>query len=163
MLCFGLFPFSAPAQKILQIEKYGKLKTKRYYIGDEMIYRLKGDKVWYRATLEDIKVEDKIILFDNGFVKLGDIHSIKSHHNRSWSSKAGYSLMVFGASWSFFALGGMLVDSERFAYQQSDAIVTGTTLASGWLIRKIFQSKTYKMGKRKWLRVLDISPIEKRF
>lgn len=161
LFVLGLSLQPASAQKILQMEKYGKVKTKRYYLGDELIYQLKDDKNWYSATIDDIKVEEKIVLFNNRYVKLDEIHALKSFHNRGWSSKAGYSLMVFGGSWSFFALGGMLIDADRFAYQKSDAIVTGTALLSGWLIQKLFKSKTYKMGKRKWLRVLDISPIEK--
>lgn len=149
-----------PAQKILQMEKYGSLKTKKYYMGNHLTYRLKGDKTWYRAKLEDIKVEDKIVIFNNRYVELQDIQAIKTYQNRAWSRKIGGSLVVFGASWSLFAAGGMLVDTERFAYRRSDAMVTATSILSGLLVRQLFKSNTYKMGKRRWLRLLNINPLE---
>lgn len=151
------------AQKILQMEKYGSLKTQRYYMGNNMTYRLKGDKTWYRAKIENIRVEDKIVIFNNRYVELKDIMAIKTYQNRAWSQKVGGSLMVFGASWSLFAAGGMLVDKDRFAYRWSDAAVTGTSILSGLLIRQIFKSNTYKMGKRRWLRLLNINPKEEPF
>jgi hypothetical protein len=146
------------------MEKYGTLKTKRYYMGDKMTYRLINDKTWYQAKLEDIRVEDNIVIFNNRYVELKEIMAIKTYHNRAWSQKIGGSLMVFGTSWSLFAAGGMLVDNDRFAYRWSDAAVTSTSILSGLLIRQLFKSNTYKMGKRKWLRLLNINPkIEQPF
>lgn len=152
--------YELPAQKILQMEKYGSLKNKRYYMGDYLTYRLAGDKTWYRAKIEDLRVEDNIVIFNNRYANLKDISFIKSFQNRAWSQKIGASLVVFGASWSLFAAGGMLVDNERFAYRKSDAMVTGTSILSGLLLRQIFKSNTHKMGKRRWLRLLNINPVE---
>lgn len=145
------------AQKVLQLETYGNIKkTRKYYIGDEMTYQLKGDDLWYTLAIERIIVEENIVVFKDRFIKLEQIRAIKSFHNRGWSQRIGTSLNVFGIAWSVFALGGSIAN-ENFSYRKGDAITSATALTLGQLIKWTFKSKKYKTGKKYRLRVLDLS------
>ena len=50
--CIFLSPVLS--QKVLQMEKYGKLKTTKYFIGDKLVFQLKGDDYWYHEIIQDL-------------------------------------------------------------------------------------------------------------
>ncbi len=143
-------------QKILQIEKYGKTKVQRFYIGDELTYQLKGDKkTWYNGTITDLLVDDNIILFDNRMVNLKDIAVIRTFKTAGLSKSLSRQLYAFALSFGGFSVLATLVGWwELTAFT---AIAVGSALVAGWLVRQIFKWKNHKMGKRKWLRMLDLT------
>lgn len=146
----------ASAQKVLQIEKYGKAKTKKIYIGEAITYKLYDDDSWYTLVIEDIDVEKDLLVFHDRYVDIKNIEKIR--WDLRWSKGVRSSLYLFGAGWSASALIGTLTDGDSSTnYRWSDAIVTGTSWALGWLIPKIFKYKTYTFGKRKRLRLLDLT------
>ena len=149
------------AQKVLQIEKYGNIKkTRKYYVGDEVAYQLKGDDLWYSLPIERIIVEENIVVLRDRFIKLDQIRAFKSFHNRALSQRLGGSFQIFGLTWSAFALGGSVANPD-FSYRKGDAIVTATALTLGQLLKWIFKSKKYRMGRKYRLRVLDLSASSK--
>ena len=145
-------------QKFLQIEKYGSLKIEKYYIGDDLSYQLSGDKTWYAGTIQDLIVDENIILFADRYIKLGDIRTIRKY--RRWSQSIGNQLFIFAGSWLFFSAAGTLVGWEL---RWDTAIIAGSAMATGWLIKKIFKYKKYKIGKKRRLRMLDITMIKPAF
>ena len=154
LLSFCLFFCNnALSQKVLQIEKYGKAKTKKIYIGEQITYQLKGSKNWYSEILVDIKVEEQILIFTNRYVKVRDITNLKSFKNAGMAKNLQYSLYSFAASWAFYSLGATLFDEPLTL---SAATVPASSLALGWTIRKLFSSKKIRIGKRRRLRALDI-------
>ncbi len=156
LLCFlGLSQWTS-AQKVLQLERYGRAKTKKFYIGDELTYRLKGDKTWYKGTINDLLIDEKIILFEYGMVKMEDISTLKTFRNAKWSRKLSFQLYLFGVSWGAFSLLGTLVGTELTALA---IIVPAVSFAVGWLIRKIFKSKKHRLGRKRWLRMLDLTMV----
>ena len=151
---FFLGASSVFAQKILQIEKYGNPKARKYFIGDEITYQLKGEKDWFTETIEDIILSENAVLFTHHLVKIEDIGAIKTYKNRRWSKSLGQNLYLFGGSWVFFSLIGPLVD---WPITKAIYIVPAIAVVTGWLIQKIFKSKTYKLGKKRKLRLLDLN------
>ena len=78
-LCFLLcFTSNSFGQKVLQMEKRGKAKTKKFYIGDELTYQLEGDKEWYTEVIQDILVEQNSILFPSRIISIDQIRKIKT-------------------------------------------------------------------------------------
>lgn len=143
-------------QKVLQIEKYGSPKTKKLFIGDEINYKILGDEVWHTGYIEDLLVERDIITLDDRYVQLKDIEAFR--YQQAWAGAASVSLYTFGAAWSGFALIGTLTDGDpNTNYRTSDAIVTGVSLGLGFVVQKIFKNKTIRFGKRRRLRMLDLS------
>lgn len=158
IVCTGLlFPRDSEAQlRFLQIETVGKVKTRKFAVGDELTFRIGGEDSWQRAYIEDFRMDEQIILLGNGFVRLPEIGAIRTFDGRERSRLIGTQLYVFGTAWSFFALAGSLAVPDRFNYQASDAIVTASSFAVGFVIRQIFKQKTWKIGKRRRLRLIDL-------
>ncbi len=146
----------ANAQKVLQIEKYGSPKTKKMYIGEEINYKLKNDEVWYRGVIEDLDIERNWIVLPDRYVPLDSIEAFR--RPKGWSKAARTSLYTFGAGWSANALIGTLTDNNPDThYLWSDAVVTGTSWLTGWILPKIFKNKITKFGKKRRLRMLDLT------
>lgn len=148
---------SATAQKLLQIEKVGTLKTQRYYIGDEVIFQLVGDQenYWYRERIVDILVDSKSVLFTNRVIKIADIGKIRSFKSQGWSR--GLSNNAFVAAGGFVGLSLLASALTEFMLNSASVIIPGVTVITALVIRIIFRRKTYRMGKRRRLRVLDLN------
>jgi hypothetical protein len=152
----SLLSFASSAQKVLQIERYGRVKTKKMYIGQEITYQLKNDDGWYRGVIEDLDVEKNWIVMRDRYVPLDSIAAFRRPQN--WSRAARTSLYTFGAGWSANALVGTLTDGNPATnYLWSDAVVTGTSWLTGWILPKIFKNKITKFGKKRRLRMLDLT------
>ncbi len=150
------FACTAHAQKVLQIEKYGSAKTKKIYIGQEINYKLKNDEDWYKGVIEDFDIEKNWIVMRDRYVSVDSIEAFR--RPKSWSKGIGTSLYTFGAGWSGYALLGTLTDGDpKTHYLWSDAIVTGVSWLTGWIIPKIFKNKIIKFGGKRRLRLLDIT------
>ena len=143
------------AQKVLQIEKYGKAKTEKLYIGQFVTYKVKDDDAWRDAYIEDLLVDQNVVQLGPIYVNIDDIEAFR--WKRGFSKKAGNSLMIFGISWSGYAFIGTATDGrDDTQYRWSDAIVTGTSVLLGWILPKTFKYRTVRFGKRKRLRILDL-------
>lgn len=150
--------FTANAQKVLQIEKYGSPKTKKIYIGERINYKLKNDAGWYSGVIEDLLVEKKLIALNDRYVSIDSIEAFR--RPVGWSKGVRTSLYTFGAAWSGSALIGTLTDENpNTNYRWSDAIVTTTSWLVGWITPKIFKNKITKFGKKRRLRMLDLTLI----
>ena len=153
LCCFGMT--SAWGQKVLQIEKYGKARTEKIFIGEEITYKLKGEKEWRQGYIEDFLVDEKMIVLGNRYVKIDEIAAFRYY--RSWTKAAKMTFFWFGAGWSLFAAVGTLTDGDPSThYRWSDAFVTGTSWFLAFVIPKIFKYKVVKFGVRKRLRLLDL-------
>ena len=151
-LCL-IFSNNTFSQKVLQIEKYGKAKTKKIYLGEQLTFQLKGSKDWYSEILVDLKTEEQILIFTNRYVKVDDIIALKSFKNAGMAKNLQYSLYSFAVSWAFYSLGATLFGEDLTI---DAAVVPAISIGLGWSIRKLFSSRKIRIGKRKRLRALDI-------
>ena len=158
--CFSLIFFSitclqVSAQKVLQIEKYGKAKTEKLFIGHSFYYKVRNDDAWRFAYIEDLVVDQNMIQLGRIYVPLGNIEAIR--YDRKIGKNLSRSVMIFGLSWSGFAAIGTATDGNPDTrYRWSDAIVTGTSMLIGGILPKMFKYKTIRFGKKKRLRMLDL-------
>ncbi len=156
ILCFGfllafLFCFG---QKYVQIETVNRLKVKRFTIGTEMTFQLKGkDQPWYTRTITGIIPEQNIILFDNEMVKMEDIKSFR--FPRVFLQGFAKQLYRFGVAWVAYGAVGDLFN--QYTLKKSDGYVAATAIASGFLIQKGLKYKYIHFGRRKRLRLMDLS------
>jgi hypothetical protein len=154
-LCLFSFLFTTiSAQKILQMEKRGSFKTWRYYIGDQLTFEVDGQ--WYTRIIRDLNLEKKIIQFEDGFVEMEKIDRIETEGGEAFGKAASISLWVFGASWIFFSVADWAVGGSLTLLS---AIVPGSAFTLGGLIRLIFKPKKHRLGKRKRLRMLDLTIV----
>lgn len=157
LLFIGLFISSvAWSQKVLQIERYGKARTTKLFIGDPVYYRVKGDEVWHSGYIDDLLIERNVIALEDRYVNLGDIEAFRYY--QPWAKAAGISLYTFGAAWSGFALIGTLTDNDPSTnYRTSDAVVSAVSVGLGFAVERLFYRKKIRFGERKRLRMLDLS------
>ncbi len=145
------------AQVYLQLEKRGSFKVTRYAEGDEVCFKLKGKYQDFRTEyIERIIPEEHIIVFTNGMVHVDNIAAIKSFKRSKWSNPLGISLINFGLGWGVFSLGAVFAGTPL---TWTTAVVVGTAVTIGWLVRKVFRYKIYKIGTRRRLRILDLNVI----
>ena len=146
VLGFSLNPSTATTQVVLYVEIMTEQKPIKYYEGQSLMFKIKDyPDDWRMETIEKLMDEEKIILYDGGMINLADIIAIR--RTRPWATVTGYMLQTFGVAWlGFGGLAHFTTDSFDFGV---DTLVIGTTaIASGWLIRKLFKYKGYKIGKK---------------
>lgn len=145
----------ASAQKFIQMEKYGSAKVKKYYLGDQLTYKLKEfPDTWTTSTIEDIVMSENIVIFNNRSVNLSELIAIRSYKPSRWSVPIARSLYRFGLSWGVFSLLGPLAG---FPLTWAAAIVPAAAFTTGFLIKSIFKHRTFRLGKRRWLRMLNMN------
>jgi hypothetical protein len=143
------------AQKVLQIEKYGSPKTEKIHIGSVIDYRLAGEESFREGYIEDIRVEDSLIVFGDRYVNVHDIAELR--FARGWGKAVGTSLMIFGGSWSGFALLGYATDGNpETSYSGRDAAVTVISAGLGYALAKLVRYRKVRIGRRYRLRLLDL-------
>jgi hypothetical protein len=148
----------AKAQKLLQMERAGSYKTQKIYIGEEITYRLHGDDYWYHSAIRDLLVDEKIIVFHDRYVHMDSIAAFR--WDRNGMRAIGKQLFWFGLGWSGYAAIGTVTDGNPESnYRWSDAIVTGGSWLLSLIAPKMFRYKKRKFGKRRRLRMLDLTPV----
>jgi len=152
---FGLGIQSNSAQTVLYMELMKEEKPIKYYEGQTLSFKSTAfPDEWQNVMITRIIDEEKIITYDGGLLKLDDITAIR--RERSWPLVVGYGLQTFGFSWLVF--GGLAhFTTDNFDFGVDTAVIGGTALATGWIVRKFFRYKKYKIGRRVRLKILDLS------
>lgn len=143
------------AQLFLQLEKAGSFKVERFVIGDEITFKLKGDPNFRTEYIEDIIPEENIIVFSNGMAKVEQIEAIRDYEWGAGMRAVGRNLYLFAAAWALYSIADLFF-GDPITILTTAAIVIGSALLTGWLLRKIFRYKTHRFKKRKRLRILDL-------
>ncbi len=147
---------NAGAQKFLQLEKGGSFKYTRYYIGEDITFKLNhDDKGWYTRTITDIDVEGGSLVFFSHPVHIDSIAMIQLPGSKVWQF-TGLALQVGGANAMLFSLGySPIFKNEPVNWS---GVATGALgIAIGTVLRRLTKTKKFTPGKRKRLRLLDLS------
>lgn len=151
LLSPGLF-----GQKIMQIETSGRVKAKKIFKGESIEYLMRGSETWSNGVIEDFNIERNLIVLGDRYVKVDEISAIRYY--KAGARRMGAQLAIFGVAWSTFAAIGTATDGNPDTnYKWSDAVVTGTAAGLGLAYSKLFRYKKYKFGKRRRLRLLDLT------
>ena len=150
-----LMPFGLQSQKFIQIERYGRPKTERIYPGQVINYRYQGE--WYEGEILNIHYDLGKLELHNRFLAVADIEALR--YPRRAPKGLSQQLMLFGASWSGWALLGSATDNTPGVdYRWSDAAVTASSTALGLALPAVVgKYKVLEMGKRRRLRLMDIT------
>ncbi len=163
LLCC-LASIQADAQKFLQLEKLHSLKTRKYYPGDDITFRL-GNGQWYTRTIDDLSYDQQAVLFANGFTPVDSILAFRSFASARWSRPIGNQLLNFSVAWVLFSAIDEALSDDPF--RQIPRTVLGIPLVSagsGLALKHFFRRRTFPLvrprGSRPaaWrLRVLDLT------
>lgn len=156
LLFLGLSCSWLIGQKMLLLEKANSPNSRRIYVGDFLQYRIAENDFWSGGEIYDLQLKNQLIVFEDRYVDIQQIESIR--FPRSFAKPLGISLMTFGAGWSAFAAVGYNTDGNPDTqYSAGDAIVSATAIGLGFLIPKIFGANKVKLGKKRRLRIIDVS------
>lgn len=142
-----------PAQKFIQLEKTNRARVDKFYAGQELTFRLKGDPDWYTEKITDVQMDSQRVAFELTRARISDFDAIRLEYPGILRN-TGPALMIFGASWGGFSLIGAAFDDYKLT--AGTAIVTGTGLISGYILYQVFKNRNVKLNDRKRLRAVEI-------
>jgi hypothetical protein len=142
------------AQVKLQMDRFGKKKTMDFYEGEIITVRLKGEEVYQELEIKKLYPEANIILTQLGPIKIDDIERLRTFSNKGTGKYLSYIFWVFGASWGGYSLIAFLAFGEPLTW--SVLFVMGISFLIGWILRRAMRRKTYKIGKKRKLRIFDM-------
>lgn len=149
-------------QKYLQLERLHSTKTRKYQPGDEITFQL-NNGLWYTRVIEDISYERQFVLFANGHVAVDSIVAFRSFKPAHWSRSLGNQFYNFAAVWVVYSLIDQAVSNDGFD-PGVVLVVPATSAATGFLIKKLFKHRTFRIKRnkngevKKWrLRALDLT------
>lgn len=144
------------AQELLLIESRGKIKPTKIHLGQSLSYKMQGEDVWRTDVLDEVNTEGQLVLLGRNYLEISKIDKLR--FERDWVGKAGTSLIVFGASWSFFSAIGYSTDGDPSTnYRSADAILTASTIATGFLFKKIFKYNIIQQGDKHRLKAINLN------
>ena len=150
------------AQKFIQLELPGDPIAFKYFEGSTIAYKLADyPDDFFNKTIQTIDIDNELLVFDDGFIEVSEITHIRRF--RPWAKALGYSLNTFGVVWlGYGALGAAFAEDDGFGNEGTrfgwdTAVIGGTALLTGWILRKWLYKKDYKIGKHARLRMLDIT------
>lgn len=142
------------AQKLLQLEKVGKFKITKIYLGETIFVKtVQNPDTWYEAVIEDVSIEANAIIFPKRIIPLDDIVAMKRRKKsgaHAYGRSLQYSAIAPVVYEGIYGLVNPPIEWESLAYISGGALVLGSLL-------RLLPPKQYKMGKKYRLRVLDLT------
>ncbi len=153
LLAFALLACPALAQKFIQLERVNRARTLKFYTGDELTYRFKGDQMWYKALITDASMDSQRVALDGRYWPISGIEAIRLQYPGVLRA-SGPMLMLFGASWAGFSLIGAAFDNYPLTAQT--AIISGSGLVVGFGLKQLFKNRNVRLNERRRLRAVEI-------
>ncbi len=164
LFCFFVaFAGFSYGQRLLQLERVNNPKARKYFAGDEITFQLNNGQ-WYTRVIEDVSYEQKLVIFATGHVSVDSIVAFRSFERRKWSKPLGNQFYNFAIVWTGYALiADLASDDPGDNYSKTSIVVAGSSVVTGFLIKKLFRQRTFHFTKnkkgeaKKWrLRILDL-------
>lgn len=148
---------TASAQKFIQLERAGRIKTTRFYPGAVLVYRY--EDTWYSGEIQDVLYDVNMVVFHNRILPLKDIEALRLP--KRTNKKLGARMLGVGMIWT---MGHLLYESndnqpgvQLTPFQIGAGAVT-MTAGSIILLDGLRKYKVIEMNKRKRLRIIDLTP-----
>lgn len=150
-----------PAQKVLQIEKLGKAKTQKIYVGESIFIQTELNPDWFEAVIEDLLPDAQAIVFYDRIIPIKDITAIK-FRKKSGLHGAGralqWSWLVPVAYQGIYDLVEPPSSEELRESWKATAFIGAGSFLLGSLMRLIPPKKLkFGEGANRRLRVLDLT------
>lgn len=143
-------------QVFLQLNRYANPESKRFYEGQKLSYKTSEfPNDWFTKKIERFIIKDSIVVFDEGSLFINEITDLRIH--KPVAQSIGNKLIQFGVLW--MAYGGIihLYDGDRNPFGWREAGIGLGSMTTGWLIKKIFYTKNYKINQKNRLKIMDLN------
>lgn len=141
------------AQRTLMLEQMIEVRPLKIYEGQTIWVKRKTIKEWTKVKIEKLMEAEDVILTDNGMIHKDEITHVR--FPREFVRFLSKALKV--------AASGVLVSGGLGALSSNPVSIVGvitlsaTSYGLGWLIKKIWEYKVYKIGKKNRLRIIDLT------
>ncbi len=152
-ILFSLLNMDAYAQVKLKMDKFGRVKSLDYNIGDEITVRLKGEDGFHTLFIKDLNPEANLIITQLGPIHINQIERIRTFKVKKLGKLLRYQLWTFGLGWGVYSVIAALFLGEPWLW--GTLVVVGVAFLLGWLFGFIFRHKTYKIGGKRKVRIED--------
>lgn len=139
-------------EKYLVLDKPGRVKRIRFYVGDELIFKLTGDKHLYKDIIE--AVSDTSIRVRGAWVPVEEIKLIKEYKEANLLKQAIYFLPRAGIIY-FLADTFNPVFTGGEVFVSRSGVIVGGSLIAGSLILRLFAKRTYRINNYRTLKILE--------
>lgn len=153
VVVLALMGWTAFGQKFIQLERVNRARTVKFYAGDPLTYRFKGDPMWHNSLITDVSMDSQRVAFDGRFWNLSEVDAIRLQYPGLLRA-SGPMLMIFGVSWAGFSLIGAAFDNYPLTAQT--AIISGSGLVIGFGLKQLFKHRNVRLGERRRLRAVEI-------
>ena len=149
-------------QKALQFEKRGSLNTTKYYIGDELTFRISDSHIWYTRMIHNIDLDNQSILIVNLYDEtpiqfpISDITHIEIGNRNKIGRIIGQALFVGGLNTALSSVVLARADLVPPISEDPSPLLYGLGgSAIGYSLWKLFSINRIKLNDRKRLRLID--------
>jgi len=150
LLCLLTYLPPIKAQKMLLLEETGKLRSTRFYVGQDLHFRLAGrENYWYTRKITDILAESNAVKLGENIVQVEDIVAIRVKRANQWKRFAP-KLVVFGSQLGFAT--ALAVAKKQWGYAPLFLVSVASTAYGTYLLT----DKKIKLNKRRRLLATDI-------
>ena len=140
------------AQSYLELRKIGNVKGRRFYVGEEIRFKQKGQDGFTRGLIVDFP-NDSTIRFYKGYFDIRDIAEVDIRKKlKGWE----WNLVVAGVA--YVGLDRLNSRLQNRSSQSNRAlwVPAGVLVGSGLLIRLI-KPKKFKVGSRRKLYITKVN------
>lgn len=136
-----------PMPRFLALEKRGATKRIRYFVGDEIEFKLKGESVLYKPIIE--QVLDSAITVNGTQVYFTDISAVKIYRKKPFLSLISRFVLIGG-------VGYLAIDliNNRFNVYNRTLITSAAFVAPGLSLTLLFKPRLLKLNQHRYLKTL---------
>jgi hypothetical protein len=156
LLCMLFLGTYSEAQQVLQIETYGKVKARRFVLGDEIEFQTsRFPDVWMKRTLYGIDADNQLIDIGDGWLPVNSIYRMRIDNPSFWRKFGlafAYSSAVttlMGSAWAWVFAG---VPPNWIAI----SLMIGP-VAIAEIVKRTTRYRTFNIGKRHRVKALDLT------
>jgi hypothetical protein len=162
-ICLSLFLCltDSTAQKVLKLDTPRNPSRMAFLIGSPITFQTEGDdrknRVWITDVIKGFDLDRRKIIFETWEVPVDAITVVRQGGRNRFIRTLGASMMTFGAGVLVFGtLGKLTPDCPNCNEAQIVGPIVGVT---GWLLTRIWKTRSFKIKDRVKLRLLDLTPI----
>ncbi|MBA9078854.1 hypothetical protein [Rufibacter quisquiliarum] len=140
----------------LLLNKTGKLKRYRFYVGDQIMFRVKNDSRFYSGSITAIK--DSAFYFQNTRIPLERVAQIRMRNHTGGKKVLNYSSVVLKSAGSIFTLVGA-INFITHSDDRVDGLHTmgaALTMYAAGVGLKALTKRTYNLEKKWQLKVVEM-------
>lgn len=154
MLSLMIVTTSLSGQVYLYLEDMMQVQAIKIPEGASISIKTLKATRWTNYRIEKLYAEDNIIIHSNGMIDLADVTHLRIQ--RKWVVALGSSLQAFGSAWAVY---GLIILAANPSVVQLSSIAVGSLIpiAAGYIMKKIWKYKKYKINQKTRLKILDLS------